>query len=321
MKVLETGFDIVVALVKGGPAAVWELIKEKLNELKDQVVGGIIGFVTDTIVKKAIPKLISMFIPGAGFISAIISIYDTIMVFVEKLSKIVQAVVAFIDSIVAIASGNIAAAANKVESTLANLLSLAISFLAGFVGLGKVTDKIKEVIEKVRATVDKALDAAIAWVVDKAKKLFDKLFGKKDKEGKTDDRTDAQKKADVLKAVVEADELMKQADASPKVVKHNLQRIREKYKLTEIELLKDDRARYRVKATINPDAYSPEEELGVDDGTIPEPIWEEAVLGLEPGEYETKLSPDSAQFNITVLLDYISRAPASVTEKSRRRPR
>lgn len=181
MKGLETGFDVVVALVKGGPAAAWELIKEKLTELKDQVVNGIIGFVTDTIVKKAIPKLVSMFIPGAGFISAIVSIYDTIMVFVEKLAKIVQVVVAFVDSIVAIAAGNIGAAAKRVESVLGNLLSLTISFLAGFLGLGKVTDKIKEVIQKVRASVDKAIDAAIAWIVDKAKKLFGKLFGKKEK--------------------------------------------------------------------------------------------------------------------------------------------
>src|SRR4029077_3120486 len=52
MKGLETGFDIVVKLVTGGPAAAWELIKEKLTDLKDQVVGGIVGFVTDTVVKK-----------------------------------------------------------------------------------------------------------------------------------------------------------------------------------------------------------------------------------------------------------------------------
>src|SRR5437588_283852 len=101
-----------------------------------------------SIVKKAIPKLIGMFIPGAGFIPAIISIYDTIMVFVEKISKIIQVVTAFIDSIVTIAAGNITAAANRVESVLAGLLSLAISFLAGFLGLGKVTDKIMEVVKK-----------------------------------------------------------------------------------------------------------------------------------------------------------------------------
>lgn len=177
MKGLETGFDIVVALVTGGPAAAWELIKEKLTDLKDQVVSGIVSFVTETVVKKAVPKLIAMFIPGAGFISAILSIYDTIMVFVEKISKIIQVVTAFIDSIVTIAAGNISAAANRVESILGGLLSLAISFLAGFLGLGKVTDKIKEVIEKVRASVDKALDAAVNWIVDKAKKLVSRGLG------------------------------------------------------------------------------------------------------------------------------------------------
>jgi hypothetical protein len=184
MKGLETGFDIVVALVKGGPAAAWELIKEKLTDLKDMVISGITSFVVDTIVSKAVPKLISMFVPGAGFISAILSIYDTVMVFVNKLAKIIAAVKAFVDSIVAIAAGQIEGAAAKVESTLSGLLSLAISFLAGFLGLGNIADKVLAVIQKIRATVDKAIDTAIAWIVGKAKALFAKLFGgKKDKAG------------------------------------------------------------------------------------------------------------------------------------------
>jgi hypothetical protein len=114
------------------------------------------------------------------------------MVFVEKISKIIQVVKAFIDSIVAIAGGNITAAANRVESILSKLLSLAISFLAGFLGLGKITDKIKEIIEKIRVKVDGAIDAVIKWIVDKAKSLFAKLFGKdKDKDDKRDFRVKA----------------------------------------------------------------------------------------------------------------------------------
>lgn len=180
MTALETTFDVVVALVKGGPAAAWELIKEKLTDLKDTVLSGLTSFVMDTIVSKAVPKLISLFVPGAGFISAILSIYDTVMVFVNKLAKIVAAVKAFIDSIVAIAAGQIEGAAAKVESTLAGLLSLAINFLAGFLGLGNIADKVMGVIKKVQAVVDKALDTAINWVITKAKALFGKLFGKKD---------------------------------------------------------------------------------------------------------------------------------------------
>lgn len=211
MQGLELAFDVVKALVTGGVGAVWDLIKEKLSDLKDQVISGIVSFVTDTIIKKAIPKLIGMFIPGAGFIPAIISIYDTIMVFVQKISKIIQVVTGFIDSIVTIAAGNIGGAAKRVESILANLLSLAISFLAGFLGLSKVTDKIMEVVQKVRAKVDAAIGAAVNWVVGKAKSMFARLFGG-DKPGSTGDVRDAA--GDALAQRLGSETTPEQADAA-----------------------------------------------------------------------------------------------------------
>ena len=183
---LEAVFDVVKALITGGPAAAWEVIKDKLTGLKDTIVQGIISFVTEAVVTKAIPKLIAMFIPGAGFISAIISVYDIVKTFIEKLSKIAQVIGAFVNSIVAIAGGNIAGAAAKVESVLGGLLSLAISFFAGFVGLGKVSSKIREIVTRVRDTVDKAIEAAVNFIIGKAKALFAKLFGKKDKDQKKD---------------------------------------------------------------------------------------------------------------------------------------
>jgi hypothetical protein len=245
MKGLETTFDVVVALVKGGPAAAWELIKEKLTNLKDMVIEGITSFVVESIVKKAIPKLISMFIPGAGFISAILSIYDTIMVFVEKLAKIAAAVKAFVDSIVAITQGQIAGAAQKVENTLAGLLSLAISFLAGFLGLGNVAEKILGVIKKVAALVDKALEAAVAWIVGKAKGLFGKLFGKGDTQ------------SNLRAALTETHQYIISPNASPKSVESILPQIKDKYGLKAIDLVHDKRGVYHVKATINPTLEGP----------------------------------------------------------------
>jgi hypothetical protein len=259
MQALETAFDVVVALVKGGPAALWELIKEKLSDLKDQVVSGIIGFVVDSIVKKAVPKLIAMFIPGAGFISAIISIYDTVMVFVQKIAKIIQVVVAFIDSIVTIAAGNITAAAKRVESILAGLLSLAISFLAGFLGLGKVTDKIMEVVKKVRATVDKALDAGIGWIVTKAKSLFASLFAGKDKD-KPDDRTDQQKKKDKLAAIADAEKLLPEEGLDENDLRDKLAPIRNRYKLLTLDLVVDSKT--DQKETVHFSASASEKEEG-----------------------------------------------------------
>lgn len=156
VKVLETGFDIVVTLVRDGPAAAWDKIKEQLSNLKDMVIGGITDFIVDMVVKKAIPKLIAMFIPGAGFISAILTIYDTVMVFVNKIKTIAQVVMGFVDSMVAIANGQTDPAAARIESSLAGVLSLAINLFAGFAGLGKVADAVKGVFEKIRAPFEKA---------------------------------------------------------------------------------------------------------------------------------------------------------------------
>lgn len=172
VKTLETGFDLVVTLVRDGPAAAWDKIKEQLGNLKDMVIGGITDFVVDMVVKKAIPKLIALFIPGAGFISAIVTIYDTVMVFVNKIKQIIAVVTGFIDSIVAIAAGQIGAAAARVEKALAGVLALAINFLAGFASIGKVADKVMAVFNKLRAPIDKALDWLVGWIVKAAKGLI-----------------------------------------------------------------------------------------------------------------------------------------------------
>ena len=236
VKAMETGFDIVVTLVRDGPAAAWDKIKEQLSNLKDMVIGGITDFVVDMVVKKAIPKLIAMFIPGAGFISAILSIYDTVMVFVNKIKEIIQVVTGFVDSIVAIAGGAIGAAATRVESTLAGVLSLAINFLAGFAGLGKVADKVMGVINKIRSPIDKALDWLVNWIVTAAKKLFSKVSGKKDE---PDERTEAQKQSDLDKAIVDAEAVMAREDADKETVEKALKNIKTKYRLTKLELVKD----------------------------------------------------------------------------------
>jgi hypothetical protein len=256
MKGLEAAFDIVKALVTGGPGAAWEVIKDKLTGLKDQIVSGITSMVVEAVVTKAIPKLIAMFIPGAGFISAIISIYDTVMVFVNKISKIIQVVTAFVNSIVAIAAGNIGAAAGKVESILAGLLSLAISFLAGFAGLGKVADKVMGIVNKVRGMVDKALDTAIAFIISKAKALFKALFS--GKPAAPDTRTEAQKKQDLDRAMAEAQGLTGDKKKSFSKIKKKLAAIKSKFKMTSLDLIVDSQSKDKVTGhftgSINPTA-------------------------------------------------------------------
>ncbi|SKA36529.1 protein of unknown function [Chitinophaga eiseniae] len=172
---LETGFDILKTLVTEGPAAAWDKIQDKIEELKAQFFQEVTMYVTVTVVQKAITKLLSSLNPVGAFIQAIIAIYDTIMFVIQKIRQIAQVGLAVVNSIVEIASGNIGKAANAVENVLGGLLKLAISFLANFLGLGKIADKIVAIIKKLRAPVDKAMDKLVDWLVTNGKKLLGKI--------------------------------------------------------------------------------------------------------------------------------------------------
>jgi hypothetical protein len=168
---LETGFDIVVTLVREGPAAAWEKIKEQLSNLKDMLLEQILSFVKSTIVEVAITKILSFLSPVGAFIQAIIGIYNTIMFFVERLQTIGRVVASFIDSISAIAAGSIGTAAARVEQTMAGMLTLVISFLARFAGLGRVSDEVKKIIDRIRQPIDRALDRVVEWIVTMARRV------------------------------------------------------------------------------------------------------------------------------------------------------
>ncbi|MDE2597473.1 MAG: DUF4157 domain-containing protein [Sphingomonadales bacterium] len=168
---LEAGFDLVKTLVTQGPMAAWQQFLEQLSNLKQMAMDAIIDFIKGEVIRVAIEKVVSMLVPAAAFIQALLSIYRTVMFVVNEIKRIAAVVAAIIDGISAIANGVIGAAANRVENILAKGLSLAISFLANFAGLGNVSKKVVEIVKKIRAPVDKALDKVIGWIIDQAKKL------------------------------------------------------------------------------------------------------------------------------------------------------
>ncbi len=177
VRALETGFDIVVTLVREGPAAAWQKILETLGNLRDMVIEQVMTFVKDRIVSAAVTRLLSMLSPAGAFIQAILAIYNTVMFFVERLRQIAAVAASFIDAIATIASGNIAPAAARVESTLAGLLTLVISFLARIAGLGRVADAVTNIINRIRAPINSALDRVVAWIVAQARRLGSAVMG------------------------------------------------------------------------------------------------------------------------------------------------
>ncbi len=170
VKTMETGFELVKTLITQGPMAAWEQLKEIGNDMKDAFVEAVKDWIKWKLVQKAIETVLSMLIPGAGIIRAIIGIYDTIVFFIQKAKDIAKMVGNFLGSIGAIAAGNIGAAAEALEMGLARALKLVIDFLARFLRLSGITKKIQETIQKIRGKVDDVLARVAKWVVGKAQK-------------------------------------------------------------------------------------------------------------------------------------------------------
>lgn len=169
---LEKTFTLVKTLITEGPMAAWEQLKEMAGEMRDAFIEAVKDFIKTKIIEQAIQWLVSLFIPGAGIIKAIIGIYDTIVFFIQKAKQIMQMISNFLGSIAEIAAGNIGAAADAMENGLARGLSLVISFLAQLLHLSGITSKIRDAIQKIRGKVDAVLLKVAKWIAEKARKLW-----------------------------------------------------------------------------------------------------------------------------------------------------
>jgi len=272
VKVLETGFDIVKTLVTQGPAAAWQKIVETLTNLKQMAIDAVMDFVKSKVVEAAVTKLLSMLSPAGAVIQAIIAIYNTVMFFVERIKQIAAVAASFIDSIATIASGNIGPAANRVEQTMAGLLTLVISFLARVAGLGKVSDAVIGLVNKIRAPIDKALDKVVIWIVETAKKLGKMLLGggKAAKDG-PDTRTPEEKKRDLHAAIQGATAAMRRPGITRQKIAPILAKLREQYRLRRLEAESAGKDKWDVIGEVNPIEKS---------DPVPEAIDEEKALAL-----------------------------------------
>jgi hypothetical protein len=169
---MEKGFQLVKTLITEGPMAAWEQLKEMAGEMRDTFIEAVKDFIKTKIIEQAIIWIVSIFVPGAGIVKAIIGIYDTVVFFIQKAKQIMKMISNFLGSIGEIASGNIGAAATAMEMGLARGLSLVISFLAKLLRLDGITAKIKAAIGKVRAKVDGVLARIAKWIGKKAKALI-----------------------------------------------------------------------------------------------------------------------------------------------------
>ncbi len=163
---LEGIWKFIKDVMERGPVAIWEFIQEKLSNLWNTIIDAARSFIMDKIIGAVVTKLLSMLDPTGimAVVNSVIAIYRAIQSFIAYLRQMLEIVNSFVEGVAEIAAGNIQTAANFVERSMVRAIPIVIGFLANQVGLGKVADKLKDIIEAIREKVDKAID----WLVDKA---------------------------------------------------------------------------------------------------------------------------------------------------------
>ena len=178
MAKMEQAVDVFKIIATEGLAGLWKWILDRIGDFQEMVMGEIREFISEKVIKAGIEWLIGILNPAAAFIKACEAIYNVVMFFVEKGKEIIEFVNSILDSVESILNGGVGAVADLIEGTLAKTIPLIINFLADLLGLGGISEKIKEIIGKIQAPVNKAIDAVIGGALKIGKKMFASLFGK-----------------------------------------------------------------------------------------------------------------------------------------------
>ncbi len=252
MAKMEQAVDVFKIIATEGLGGLWNWIVDRVGDFKEMVMGEIREFISEKVIKAGIEWLIGILNPAAAFIKACEAIYNIVMFFVEKGKEIIEFVNSILDSVESILSGGVGAVADLIEGTLAKTIPLIINFLADLLGLGGISEKIKEIIGKIQAPINKAIDAVIGGALKIGKQLFAALIGKPKDKKVEDKRSPEDKQQAVNLGITESEEELGRPDATPGAVTAALPAIKARHQLSELRLVPVGPADYRVHAELNP---------------------------------------------------------------------
>jgi len=161
MAAAEKGVEIFKIIATEGVAGLWNLLIEKLGDIKEMILEQVKDFVITKIITAGITWLIGLLNPAAAFIKACKLIYDVVMFFVNNAARIVKFVNTVIDSVADIVRGNVSSVVDKINDVLGQMVPIIIGFLASVIGLGGIGEKIRQIIKTLQKPITKALDFVI----------------------------------------------------------------------------------------------------------------------------------------------------------------
>jgi hypothetical protein len=167
---------IQVAVTEGLPG-LWRLIQQRISDLWNMVLTSAVNWINTAIIATASRWLLSL-LDVSGImpvINSLIAVYRAVESFAQYLVQMLEIVNSVVAGIGDIARGMIDTAANYMESTMAQSVPIVVGFLANQFGLGRLGERIRELVEGIRERVNGALDNIIAAAVRGGRAFLDML--------------------------------------------------------------------------------------------------------------------------------------------------
>ncbi|PPK87914.1 hypothetical protein CLV84_0873 [Neolewinella xylanilytica] len=174
VELIEKAYELLTLLIEEGPGGIFEMIKERLDPaaMMQTVIEAAVSYMVETIVSVATVRILGLFNPAGAVLQAIEAIYKVLKWIFENAARIFSLVQTIVGGIADLIAGNIAGMAAKTEQALVGMLVPAIDFIAGFLGLGNLPEKIAEVVGGFQQMVLGAVDRAIGFLVERARGLL-----------------------------------------------------------------------------------------------------------------------------------------------------
>jgi hypothetical protein len=166
---------IVKRLFTEGPAALWDIIKTAIKDLKKTVMTAIRNFIITTVIKEAFFWLLALTNPASILVKALKLLFDLIMFLIERIEQIKDFIMSVYDAVAAIAAGNFKKVTTAVEDALVRSIPVIISLVASVFGLGNIAKQVKGVIETVTKPINRVIKKMVDKVVKFARKMLKKL--------------------------------------------------------------------------------------------------------------------------------------------------
>jgi len=177
IELIERAYEIISNLIEMGPQGVFEMIREQLDprNILNQVLQAAVEFLIETLITRVAARIVMMLNPAGAVLQAVEAIYRVLRWIFDNAARIFSLIEAIVNGAAALIAGNLSGMANAVEGALARLIAPVIDFLAGFLGLGALPDRIADTIRGFQDWVMGIIERVVRWIAQRARRLLRSL--------------------------------------------------------------------------------------------------------------------------------------------------